>query len=460
MKQSSQNILKLASEQLFTDVLLELSLKIPSYGINEYTMPELVKELNVIREVIRNVPNTEIIDEIAYNKRNGISNALTQIQNNANNIKAWGFNIGDQNVLNAIQAIFSSFYILQDQIESSSIYLKVLESTNLKTEVEALSNLKNQYLTVLAEVDLINKSKVKIDGYIEEIKNINEKAASDTNLITANKIVSEENLSVAAKNTEESILLLSKYSKDISELLEKIKKTEEEIESKKLRINTFHTNVDELENRNINKEIKVDEFIEKIVDETKETIKNNTAKTDKIVLENETLQERIKQLLQGANAGELFQAFELRKNQVKQGLNWWMVGIITTTVCIVGMAIWVSYTLKDSSAGIEGMVLVKIFSAIPLFILDVFLVNQYNKRRNLEEEYAFRAAISLSFLAYRDIIEQSKTNIESMKFIIDTVQKIYESPFDKQKLSKSQIRIFEKYIDKGVGIAGSFTSKK
>lgn len=61
----------------------------------------------------------------------------------------------------------------------------------------------------------------------------------------------------------------------------------------------------------------------------------------------------------------------------------------------------------------------------PLVLFLLFVIKQYNRERNLQEEYAFRAAVAMTISAYADKLttEQNKE-----KIILESVQRVYTSP--------------------------------
>ena len=76
---------------------------------------------------------------------------------------------------------------------------------------------------------------------------------------------------------------------------------------------------------------------------------------------------------------------------------------------------------------------------VPLILLDIFLVFQYNKRQKLIEEYRFKSAMALSLWAFHDLVEKNKEGDVSKAFVIDSIKRIFESPFqDSSNLDKGQ----------------------
>jgi len=439
MKSSSQNLYNIVKDESFITQLNQLSQKIPSYQVGELTIPQAVDEINKVRKLIIEAGDTGVLDEVNFNKKNSIITSLNTIKNSIANIAQLAYNISNQNTINALNNIITHVHSMVDVTESSLIYRKLIDKIDLKSQIDGLISLKKEYELKLKEVESISEIKIKAESTFSSIQEFK---------LRANEI--SENIGKQLELGESNIVNLTGIVDDANAFAKGLKKTEEEIESKRLKITTFHTNIEELEKRNKDNEKTLDDYIYNTRLDTSDIINDFSKETKTIKDENITLQLKIKELLQGANAGELFKAFELRKTQVETGLYGWLTGIIIVTLSIVGLAVWLAEAFKGSTLAMDGFIIIKIISAIPLLILDVFLVNQYNNKRNLAEEYAFRAAISLSFLSYKELIEEMKDKPDSMKFVIDTVQRIYEYPFDKQKLSKSQIKTVESLMGKSM----------
>ena len=75
--------------------------------------------------------------------------------------------------------------------------------------------------------------------------------------------------------------------------------------------------------------------------------------------------------------------------------------------------------------------------SVPLIYAIAFCNLQYSRERKLEEEYAFKANISISLVPYKDLVAtlvDKGTPSEVQKystFIIDSISKVFTSPTEK-----------------------------
>lgn len=160
-----------------------------------------------------------------------------------------------------------------------------------------------------------------------------------------------------------------------------------------------------------------------------EEIKASQEKTDE--LRNETMA----QLGLASNA-KLAHTFEGVKKELMDGKNnWfaWLVGAVIALVVITAVIIW--WQFQESSTIYELNFLVKLALTSPFVYFVVFVNREFSRARALIEEYTFKAAISRSFEAYKDIVhatdsEEAKITLD---FIVSSIKSIYSSPMENIK---------------------------
>jgi hypothetical protein len=97
---------------------------------------------------------------------------------------------------------------------------------------------------------------------------------------------------------------------------------------------------------------------------------------------------------------------------------------------------WIAYEAKFYSAR-DFAFWKKLSLTIPLGYAIAFCTSRYAPERRLEEEYAFKASISVSLNPYRDlvhsILEKDGTIDQSKydEFVIESVKGVFASPTDK-----------------------------
>jgi hypothetical protein len=447
MKQTTQNILNWLNNKNFEnqcDLMFKNSV---GFTELEMTIDEAFEEFNSIKDTLNKIIEKDVIDKLSFNKRNLIYSQLSSISNSSQQLQNINFNLNQNR--NIGKNIFTYIITLKDALELILINNKSEPFYNYVEETKELSKLKKTYNHLIKDIDTIEENKNKT--------------------ITSSKELTQkiEELNLKTKEFQNNIQVGLNLNTQINNLYNKITANAQDIESKKLTINSLHNSAKELENIFEQSNSKVKDIIDKTEIITKDFLDNKkieftdiiselTTKNSDIQIKNIELQKRINELLQGANAGRLHKSFYLRKRQLEKNQKWWFTGIIIINVSIVLFSLLIingSKTLGINSINpnkLDSAFYIKLFISIPLIFLDWFFIHQYNTRKDLIEKYSFKSVLALSLLAYNEMILENYENKNSIDFISKTVDKIYESPFDTKNLSKKELDIFNKLAEKGL----------
>lgn len=139
--------------------------------------------------------------------------------------------------------------------------------------------------------------------------------------------------------------------------------------------------------------------------------------------------EEIDKLLRFAADGTLGGVFNLR--QAKMNTQVW-VWVALSAISVLGAAYWAFHVFElygtVTATGTNWLVyLSNIVRTAPGFILVFFCLAQYTKERNIQEEYAFKAAVSMTITAYSEMFGDGAA-AERVKMLISTVQGVYTPP--------------------------------
>ena len=169
---------------------------------------------------------------------------------------------------------------------------------------------------------------------------------------------------------------------------------------------------------------------------SEETIEKNSEETKKHVEELAALKERIKDQLAQATGFGQFGAFQSRQNTVSKGKNFWIWSVGVLAFLVVGLTCFIAYSTASGDLH-SAAFWIKLSMNIPLGFLITFCAIQYNRERRLEEEYAFKASISVSLTPYRELIFSilQKDGVlqdgNYTKFVVDSVREIFTSPTER-----------------------------
>lgn len=163
----------------------------------------------------------------------------------------------------------------------------------------------------------------------------------------------------------------------------------------------------------------------------------------------ESIKQNVNKLIEPAVAGSLSKSFENRKNDLNTNQNRWfwasVIAAITslvTTYSVVSSIIGifdndaVIEIIKNSENGSEVLwssVLLRVGVLVPVYALFGLSFSQYKKERNLEEEYAHKAAIATSLPNYGDLAVDNQVKDQILS---EASNVIFTSP-SKEKIEKS-----------------------
>lgn len=166
-----------------------------------------------------------------------------------------------------------------------------------------------------------------------------------------------------------------------------------------------------------------------VKESTDKTIAELSTRTETIVQTNESLIDQIKDHLTKAVGISLFRAFGNRQWWLAFRVFGWGALLVLGTV---GAGI-LGYLFADSVATTNVKISVyfaRLLIAIPATFLLGFVARQYGRERRAEEEYAFKAAISVSLESYRDLVVKMRkdgSDVEA-EFVKELIRDIFDNP--------------------------------
>jgi hypothetical protein len=94
---------------------------------------------------------------------------------------------------------------------------------------------------------------------------------------------------------------------------------------------------------------------------------------------------------------------------------------------------WIFLVLTIFKANLSNEwinLIVNLFKTSPAFLLVGFVFTRYSKERNLQEEYAFKSAISMTLTAYSQMLasEDTEDNTSRQQMLMKSIEMIYTQP--------------------------------
>ena len=137
--------------------------------------------------------------------------------------------------------------------------------------------------------------------------------------------------------------------------------------------------------------------------------------------------EQVRKMMGYIADGTLSHSFNQRKMDLKKQIWLWLVISIVTVVLAIGW-VYVVFAYLGADTGYEwANIIINGIKSSPLFLMLGFALAQYQKERNLLEEYAFRESVAVTLTAYLEQMPE-KDDEDKRKMLISTVEQLYTKP--------------------------------
>lgn len=163
---------------------------------------------------------------------------------------------------------------------------------------------------------------------------------------------------------------------------------------------------------------------------------NETEKLQSLTGELQRLELQIKDQIEKAIGFSLFGAFQTRQESIVVSKNFWRWALFICTGAGVALGIYFIVAFQHMSS-FNYLYLAKLALSLPVIYAISFCSLQYSKERRLEEEYAFKASISVSLNPYQELVrrivdmEVPDERAKYADFIINAIGSVFSSPTDK-----------------------------
>ncbi len=169
-----------------------------------------------------------------------------------------------------------------------------------------------------------------------------------------------------------------------------------------------------------------------------EQVKNTNTDIAALAIKNKDLQDQVEKLIiqtqtqLGAAADQkLANTFSSVKDELVGDRNRWFKWLVAAVIIlVVATASLVYWQIQERRTLYDLSILVKLALTSPFVYFVIFINREFNRSRNLIEEYAFKAAIARSFDAYKEIIifAEKDATTKTFDFVKSSITDIYSSP--------------------------------
>lgn len=137
--------------------------------------------------------------------------------------------------------------------------------------------------------------------------------------------------------------------------------------------------------------------------------------------------EEVRKMMGYIADGTLSHSFNKRKDDLSKQITKWFWASMIITILAIGWVCVVFFWLSANTGSEWANILINGIKSSPLFLLLGFSISQYQKERNLMEEYAFRESVAVTLTAYLEQMPE-KGDEDKRKMLISTVEQLYTKP--------------------------------
>ncbi|MCW5947715.1 MAG: hypothetical protein KIT74_11875 [Fimbriimonadales bacterium] len=292
---------------------------------------------------------------------------------------------------------------------------KIAEVKRLSAELERLLKVAEE---AAGQRDLFTTIRADADRISAEIADLHSQASANTAAIEA--------------KANEAVAKQAELDTHVAAIATKLEEATSSAASAKAKLTESQTSQEALEA--YYQKVEVNETkLNKVVADAAAAVKKNDEETKALVARLVGVEEDIKQKLEKATGVTLFEAFGKRQADIKKGLPVWLYVSGGVLAVSAAYSVWLLLTADK----IDTAFYVKLGFSLTFFAAITFTLRQYAKERRLEEEYAFKAAISVSLAAYRGLVEQALEKLtpeertEYATFLTKAVGTIFDPPTER-----------------------------
>ena len=405
MKTSTENLIELLNDTEMWNAYNEHIISNPDDAYQETTIVEAIEKLRYLKLLIET--SIEHVDSISFDRKNELLSTAQQLK---------------RNKYSSIQSIvfIDKFY---DLITASGLQSVSVGKKDITSELKSLASQKHK---INGLIQKLNDSL----GLVDEINLMKERSNSLITIISENLDKSKTDLESLEEKYDSSKLLQSQ----IEIFYRSIQENEKNIEIKRLSIETFSENVEELKERVQDYEsrvvivLKQEDVIKRLVNEAETALNLKSA--------------------QGISA-----AFASQYDKANNSsLGWWIFGASIFYLIALLMTAWIvggwHIVNPDSWSSIVGRIV-----AVGITIsAATFCAGQYRRQKMLAEDYAYKAVLSKSIVAFTEEIK--KRDISKVaEYLQKVLLEIHKDPQRSRSKRSSSLKfdsqsIIEKIIDK------------
>lgn len=338
----------------------------------------------------------------SYIQSRSISGIVSEIDLLKTMLRPYNIRTREESFINfntAIDELMRKANILEDEINKVKDCLSSSENIYSKMQDE-----EKEYQ------ELIKSLGERKDSFISDFDSFTEKV-SDFRDLAANAIANEKLVEEKLSSVKEDEKLFNKFIQKIDEREAQLNEQNEQTTS----------------------------YQEKLISFSKQH-SENLEEVSKLI-------EKSKQALQYTTAAGISAAFQTQYEEARKTWNTrpWLIAAVLFLLITIGIGVWIvgGWGVSTNNSQTHLYSLIGRLSMIPLTITaSIFCANQYIKQKNIIEDYAYKAVLSKSIIAFSEEL-QKKDDKEYSEYISTVLKEIHQDPLRKRNKTKDEVSLKE-----------------
>lgn len=410
--------------------ILEMLDNIANINIEEKIIEKYPGESDFTKINIGKYSASEIltfIDKMTTQLKNELENGLKYLLPFTEN---YSNDFGSVNLLQDLNLLYS--YIINLHFENVEVILDKLIHYQIKNGFWDKSSIKvhpvdnEEIIKQKKSIDLNQKALSKnIENFKELNQSIENKITKLDNFLQSKKeemIQISDLLENAKKHLSEINNIEGAIKNKETEIKGLLSNISEKVETVTINIHNYQEEFDEIKTKNTSLRTELDSSLKQALEDQELSQKAITFISSQ---KNEIIR-----LTGMAADGSLGSKFEDRQNKISTGLQFWRWAVPIATAFSLLWVIIVFTCLAVHTNNVWINLLINLVKTTPVFILLGFVFKQYNKERNLQEEYAFKSSVAMTLTAYSDMLSKADTqdNESRQQMLLKSIELVYNQP--------------------------------
>nr|WP_319272357.1 hypothetical protein [uncultured Draconibacterium sp.] len=421
MKPLTKKIHNLITNEKLTPIIEKILENSQEFSFNESSIEEMVSDLDFIIDKISFLTTYEGFENISFTRRTNIHKNLHSLVNSLNSTEQFGFNLNKNT--NIAGSIFNLVNSLKDHVDIALILTDKKGYYNYENDSKELIKLKKRYSKLVGDIE-----------NSEELLNLLETQKQKLNQLITDAENGDKRIIQLGDESESILRNINSNHDNSNSRLKNIQSIEQEIEKRKLTVNSFSSNIKEYK-----------ETVEDLINRTNALLEKEK-EIDKLITQAETALN-----LKSAEGISAAFAQQYQKADDKKLYKGWLIGAMGSILIAVLLTVWIVTGLWIEEADSISSIIGRIVAVGIAVTSATFCAKQYTNQKRIAEDYAYKATLSKSIIAFTDEIKK-RDDKQVTLYLNKVLEEIHQDPLrsrkdDDESLNDDNINRLQKILN-------------